>query len=190
MPTTMLIARHGETDWNRERRWQGHADPPLNALGRRQARALGARLTARPPTAVYSSDLSRARETAEIVAELFGLQVLLDARLREVDVGEWSGLTTAEVGRLYPDGLRRRSEGATGWVSGEPYEEMDSRVVAALRAIAVHHPGERVLIVTHGGPLRSVWLAAGGEPGSQPRYANCDLEEVAVESGRIRRIHS
>ena len=90
MPTTILIARHGETDWNREHRWQGHADPPLNEAGRRQALELAARLRATPPGAVYSSDLSRAQETAAIVAAAFGLELNVEPRLREVDVGEWS----------------------------------------------------------------------------------------------------
>src|SRR5262245_46711037 len=153
MPTTFLIARHGETDWNRERRWQGHADPPLNDLGREQACALAERLRADPLDAIYSSDLARARETAEIVGRRLGI----DARLREVDVGEWSGLTTPELERLHPDGLRRRRFGGTGWERGESYAAMGARVVEALRDIAATNAGRRVLVVTHGGPMCSIW---------------------------------
>ena len=134
--TTILLTRHGETDWNRERRWQGHADPPLNDVGRRQARSLAESLTAKPIDALYSSDLSRARETAEIVGERIGLPVRLDPRLREVDVGEWSGLTTSQVEQLFPAGLERRRAGGTGWERGEAYEAMATRVVAALHEIA------------------------------------------------------
>lgn len=190
MSATILLVRHGETDWNRERRWQGHADPPLNTLGREQARALALRLSHHPPAAIYSSDLERARATAEAVARVLGLPVGLDARLREVDVGEWSGLTTPEVEHLYPDGLRRRREGKTGWSSGEPYEVMGQRVLVALREIAHRHAGGRVLVVTHGGPMQSVWVAAGGEYRERPHYGNCELEEIVVGSDRVRRVHS
>ena len=190
MATTILLARHGETDWNRERRWQGHADQHLNALGREQARALAAAIAPHPPQALYSSDFARARETAEIVGDALGLPVWLEPRLREVDVGEWSGLTMDEVERLYPDGLRRRREGATGWESGETYEAMGLRVLEALRAIASAHPSERILVVTHGGPMHAVWTASGGPSDSRPRYANCELAAITVERGRIRRIDS
>jgi probable phosphoglycerate mutase len=188
--TTLLLARHGETDWNRERRWQGHADRPLNDLGREQARGLAERLVADPPELVYASDLARARETAEIVAGTLGLDVRLDARLREVDVGEWSGLTTADVERLDPEGLERRRLGGTGWQQGESFEAMGARVVEALRDIAALHPGTRLLVITHGGPMRSVWLAAGGALAEWQSSANCDVDELAVEDGEIRWIDS
>jgi broad specificity phosphatase PhoE len=187
---TILLARHGETDWNREGRWQGHADQPLNDLGREQSRVLAGRLAPEPPDGLYSSDFARARETAEIIGTALGLPVRLEPRLREVDVGEWSGLTMDEVRRLYPDAVRRRGEGETGWESGESYEAMGLRVLEALDAIASAHPAERILVVTHGGPMRAVWLASGGAWGSRPRYANCELEAIAVEPGRIRRIDS
>ena len=190
MTTTLLIARHGETDWNRERRWQGHADQPLNALGRAQARGRAGRLRDAPPEVVYSSDLARARETAEIVGTLLGLEVRPDARLREVDVGEWSGLTTAEVETRYPDGLARRRLGRTGWERGETFEAMGIRVVAALREIAAAHRGGRVLVITHGGCMRSVWAAAGGDGSSWQASSNCDVDEIAVEGNEIRWIDS
>jgi broad specificity phosphatase PhoE len=85
--TRIHLVRHGETEWNRELRWQGHSDPPLNERGRDQARSLAAALARRPFTAVYSSDLRRASETAEIVAAPLGLAVHVDSRLREIDVG-------------------------------------------------------------------------------------------------------
>jgi probable phosphoglycerate mutase len=190
VPTTLLIARHGETDWNRERRWQGHADPPLNDLGREQAVALGERLAGDPPDAIVSSDLARARETAELVGRRLGLDVRLDARLREVDVGEWSGLTTPEIERLYPEGAQRRLRGETGWHRGESYEALGRRVLEALRAIAAEHPAGRVLVVTHGGAMRSIWLACGGELDAWRRSDNCDVDEVVIEDGEIRWIDS
>ena len=105
--TTLLLARHGETDWNRARRWQGHADRPLTDRGRAQAAALGDRLANIALDAVYSSDLRRARETAEAVALPHGLDVIELPELREVDVGSWEGLTRAEAEAKFPDGFRR-----------------------------------------------------------------------------------
>ncbi len=186
--TTILLVRHGETDWNREGRWQGHADPPLNDAGRRQAEQLAETLVAEPPAAVYSSDLRRARETAEVVARRLDVPVLTDPRLREVDVGEWSGLTLSEVERLYPEGLRRREAGIAGWESGETYEQMGARVVEALHEIAAANDGSRVLVVTHGGPMGRVWLACGLSPDDRPRVANCDVHRIEIENGAIRRI--
>ena len=100
--TTLLLARHGETEWNREGRWQGWADPPLNETGREQARALREQLRETPFDAVYSSDLRRAHETAEIVAAPHGVPVIADEGLREIDVGSWSGLTRAEQEARFP----------------------------------------------------------------------------------------
>ena len=91
--TTILLARHGETDWNRAGRWQGWADPPLNETGRVQARELAEQLRTIPFDAVYSSDLRRAHETALIVGEPHGVPVVTEPGLREIDVGSWSGLT-------------------------------------------------------------------------------------------------
>jgi probable phosphoglycerate mutase len=188
--TTLLLVRHGETDWNLERRWQGHADPGLNGTGRRQSEELAARLASERLDALYSSDLTRARETAEVVGESLGLPVRLDTRLREVDVGEWSGLTSAEVELRHPDGFERRRRGGTGWEQGESYDSMGARVLEALLDIAARHPSERVLVVTHGGPMCSVWLAAGGELAAWQRCANADMDEIAVEDGQIRWIDS
>ena len=100
--TTLILVRHGETDWNRDGRWQGHADRSLNDRGREQSRALADALAGEDVAAVYASDLSRARETAEIVAARLGRPVGVDARLREVDVGGWSGLTMAEIEARFP----------------------------------------------------------------------------------------
>jgi probable phosphoglycerate mutase len=188
--TTLLVARHGQTDWNLQRRWQGHADPPLNETGRAEAQALGETLGGLGVEAIYSSDLVRARETAEIMAARLGLDVQVDRRLREVDVGEWAGLTTAEVEERFPDGHRRRREGMTGWESGEPYEVMERRVVEALHEIAGAHPAGPVLVVTHGGPVRAARAACGGGLDGWRPAGNCDYDEIAIESGRARWLHS
>ncbi len=170
--TTILLARHGETDWNRQLRFQGHADEPLNETGREQARQLAARLRGESIAAVYSSDLRRAGETAEIVATSMELPVELDRRLREIDVGSWQGRTRDELTGLPWD--------------GESYDEHRARVVAALRDIAHARPDECVLVVAHGGTLRRVQEAAVGE--AQPVFENCGVWAVAVESGEFRPI--
>ncbi|HLB04962.1 MAG TPA: histidine phosphatase family protein, partial [Gaiellaceae bacterium] len=133
---TILLARHGESDWNREHRWQGHTDRPLSELGRAQAAALAERLARVPLAAIYASDLARARDTARAVAERRGMTVITRADLREVDVGSWSGLTRDEVEASDPEGIRRWLDGGRGWQGGESYEELAARVVAAVREIA------------------------------------------------------
>jgi broad specificity phosphatase PhoE len=160
--TTVLIVRHGETDWNSARRWQGHADPPLNARGREQARELRDRLAAVPLDAVYASDLQRAIDTAAAVAEPRGLHVVADHELREIDVGEWSGLTTAEIEERYPAGFARHLAGGDGWEDGEPHAAMSARVTAAVERIAAGHPGGQVLCVLHGGTIRALLARAEG----------------------------
>jgi broad specificity phosphatase PhoE len=167
--TTILLARHGETDWNRELRYQGHADEPLNDTGRSQAQELAARLRSEPIAAVYSSDLQRASETAEIVAQELGLSLTLDARLREIDVGSWQGRTRAEL------------DGAA-W-DGETYDHHRERVVGALQSIAAAHQDECVLVVAHGGSLRRVQEAATGD--AQPVFENCGVWAVALEAGKF-----
>jgi probable phosphoglycerate mutase len=193
--TTILLARHGETDWNRERRFQGHADPPLNELGRRQARELAETLASSGVTAVYASPLARARETAAIVGEALGLPVETRVALREVDVGSWQGLTRDEVEARYPDDFRGWLDGDHGWGGGESYDELGRRVVADLLTLAARHPAERILVVTHGGPVRAAQAAAADTDHAGARrlsgpVGNCALLAFAVESERLRRVDS
>jgi broad specificity phosphatase PhoE len=160
--TTILIARHGQSDWNQERRWQGHADRPLTARGREQAQALAARLAHIELDAIYSSDLNRARDTGAVVAESQGLELRQLPDLREVDVGSWSGLTRAEAEERFPEGFARWRDGYPGWKDGETYEAMTDRVLRAVDEIAAEHEGGRVLVVSHGGPIRAMHAAALG----------------------------
>ena len=188
--TTILLARHGESDWNRDRRWQGHADRPLTDHGREQARELAERLAATDLDAVYSSDLERARETATIVAERHSLPVQQLPALREVDVGSWSGLTRAEAEERFPDAYRRWTDGIEGWDDGETYEELSERVLAAVREIVERNPGDRVLLVAHGGSIRAIHAAALGVNVHTYRRIqrvepNATLSAVCVEDGRL-----
>jgi broad specificity phosphatase PhoE len=175
--TTILLARHGETDWNVQNRWQGHADTPLNERGRAQARALAERLAGTVLEAIYSSDLLRASETAGIVAQGRGLTVQTDRRLREIDVGAWQGLTGDEVAERFPDGVRP---------DGESLEAFQARVVGALSAIGRSHNGATVLVVAHGGCARTLQRHLLGEP--LPTLANCGVYPIAFEGGLLRPI--
>lgn len=191
--TTILLARHGETDWNREGRFQGHANPPLNAMGREQAAGLADALAARELAAIYSSPLLRALETARIVAATRGLEPVLLDGLREVDVGSWSGLTRAEIEQRFPEEYARWLDYAQGWEDGETYDEMGRRAVDALLGIAAAHRGEHVLAVTHGGPIRAAFAFAAGTTYSEarrtgPQIGNAFVAEFAVEDGALRRL--
>jgi phosphoserine phosphatase len=188
--TTILLARHGESDWNRTHRWQGFTDRPLTELGLRQAAELAARLEGTELNAVYSSDLQRARVTAEIVALSKGLEVHATPDLREVDVGSWSGLTRAEAEAQFPEGYARWLRGGEGWIDGETYEQMSERVVATVQRIAALHDGGRALVVAHGGSIRAVHASALGlDVHSYRRIQrvepNATLSAVCAEDGGI-----
>jgi broad specificity phosphatase PhoE len=175
--TRVILARHGETDWNRDGIWQGHGDPPLNDLGRRQASALAERLADKTIDALYSSDLRRAFETAEIVASINGLVIVPDPELREMDVGSWTGLTRAQIEEQFP--------GVT-YHDGESREAFDGRIVAALHRIASNHPGAHVVAVTHGGVVRALQRHVIGEP--LPVLGNGETDTFRYENGTFSRL--
>jgi broad specificity phosphatase PhoE len=183
---TILLARHGETDWNRERRWQGLSDLSLNEFGREQARALAEELEAIPLSAVYASDLRRAHETALIVGERKGLAVTPMRELREIDVGSWTGLSYDEVKERFRDAYTQmRTRTGRGWEGGETYAEMGRRVLEAMRRIASEHPGDAVLVVTHSGPIRSVRAHALGLDFATDRSAAPHVEGVRLWGFRV-----
>ena len=182
MRTTLLLVRHGETDWNAVGRWQGHADPPLNAVGRAQAAALADELAGGAFDALYASDLRRAVETAAILGLRLGLETLERADLREIDVGSWSGLTRAEVAARFPEGFARWQAGEIGH-DGETREQLATRVVGALLDVASAHPGGTVLVVTHGGAIRAARRHATGSAGDP--VPNCTVTRLAVVAGEL-----
>lgn len=171
--TELILVRHGETDWNRDGRYQGHADPPLNEAGREQALELARKLEALELDAVYTSDLRRAAETAEIIAAKRDIPLSRDPGLREVDVGSWSGLTRSEIAERFP--------GADAH-DGESRAAHRERVVRAVTAIAERHDGCRVLIVSHGGSLRTLLGHALGDE-SVPRVENCAIYKLGFRDG-------
>ena len=170
--TILLLVRHGETDWNAERRYQGHADVPLNDRGIEQARELAEELAGQRIDAIYASDLSRARMTAEIVGARLGVPVVTDPDLREIDVGAVEGLTFEE------------SRAFDGW-QGEPKEEHAARIMRAVTRIVDGHPDGRVLVVTHGGSMRRVHEHLGIE---DRLIENCVVWTCVHEDGAFRAI--
>ena len=190
-PTLVILARHGESDWNAAGRWQGHTDRPLTDRGRRQAEELARRLAHVPLDAVYASDLERARETAAAVAKPRGLEVEGLPELREVDVGSWAGLTREEAAERFPDGFRRWLDWEIGWDDGETYEEMGARVADAVRSLAARHAGGRILVVSHGGSIRALRAEAAGVDVTSyrrlhPVTPNADLSALLVDpDGRL-----
>lgn len=191
MATTIVLVRHGETDWNRDNRFQGRADQPLNEAGRSQARELAERLHAEPVTALYTSPLRRASETAEILAERFGLEAQRHDALLEIDVGAWEGLTIEEVRKTYPEQVA--GDWRSGWDEGETYAELSERVVPALVELGVKHEGGHVLAVTHAGPLRAAIAASMrlSYDDARPligRLANCAVFRFAIRDGALETV--
>jgi broad specificity phosphatase PhoE len=159
MPTTELILiRHGESVWNVEGRWQGQADPPLSERGRSQARDAVWRIAALEAEALYSSNLRRAHETALILGRRIGLEPRVEPRLREFNVGVWSGLTKPEIEQRWPGQYARFSFRELDFRpgGGESPRELMARVHEALDEIAHRHAGQRVLLVSHGGVAKSL----------------------------------
>jgi broad specificity phosphatase PhoE len=158
----MVLVRHGQTEYNREGRWQGSgSDVVLNDAGRAEAARVADALADRfdgDVAAVYTSDLERARETARILAARLGVEVVDDPALCELSHGRWEGLTHAEVEARWPaelaayqaDPFHVRRGG------GDSYQDLEARVCPELERLADRHLGERIVVVSHGGPIRLV----------------------------------
>ena len=184
METRIYLIRHGQTAWNKELRCQGHTDVPLDEAGRRQARELAERLRTLPLQAVYSSDLQRARETAELLAAPHGLNVVTTPFLRERNMGRWTGLTWTDRERGWPELCVRWDHGDRDMpedLAMEPYGALTERLVAAIREVAEKRPGADVAIVTHGGFIAAL-LDYLGIPvaGRRPFLQNCAVTPLVV----------
>lgn len=167
--TEFWVVRHGETTWNLDGRYQGQTDVPLSAVGVLQASSLAERLTSQRFDAVYTSDLTRAVQTARLVAERLegSPPVQHEHDLREIDVGELSGLLMTDIRTRYADYLRALGEDSWGTrrPGGESMEDLFARAGATFHRLRAAHPGGRVLVFTHGGVVRvAVGLALGGVP--------------------------
>jgi broad specificity phosphatase PhoE len=183
----LLLVRHGESTWNAQGRWQGWADAPLSELGRAQAEA--AAPTAAPVDAVVSSDLQRACVTAELMAAVLEIDgVDVEPGLRERDVGDFTGLTRAEIEERWPGVLSQGNASiARDPRFGESVEQLTARVNDALTRLAATFAGQRVLVITHGGVIRNLERSLGIEPDPLPNLAGrevlVDPETGAMEAG-------
>lgn len=168
--TYLYLIRHGETDWNVEGRWQGQADVPLNAKGREQAAQIARTLARVGLKAIYSSDLLRARETAQALVKTTGVTLHYDPRLREIHQGEWQGLLVTEIQARYGEAFQRRLENplAVAPPGGETVEQVRNRVVKAIESILARYPSDRVAVVSHGFALAVI----------QVHYLGLSIEQV------------
>ncbi len=195
--TTLVLIRHGETAGNREGRFQTY-DTPLSDVGRAQAVRLAERIVSEwPVQAIYTSDLARAWETAVILGGRLGLTPSVDPALREVDVGDWKGLLRAEVEDQYPGGFQ-------GWLAGgglerlpgeagECIEDVARRVAACIDRIVAAHPGERVVVISHGVTLAVLlsqihgWDRVEALVGRRVQLGNTAVSIVEVDIAGERR---
>ena len=193
--TSLILIRHGVTDWNRAHRFQGHIDIPLNDEGRRQAAAVARRFAASPDreriAAIHVSDLSRAVQTAAPIAEALGLPLQRDPSLRERHYGGFEGRTHEELERDEPDAWRRWRARDPDFVppgGGESLRGFHTRVEGALRALARRHPSRIVIAVAHGGVLDCAYRIAAGLPMQAPRghsLLNASLNRISFDGSRF-----
>ena len=182
--TTIFLIRHGETEWNRNGRWQGHADIPLSEAGRAQAQAIAQRFRQEGARFdhLYASDLSRALETAQIIAQELEQPVHPFPALREVDVGSWSGLTRDQIIDRVPGAFTTVFHSS----DGESQEIFTRRVGEGLLNLAERHPGERLMIVTHGGTIRAMlrylYMRQGMAELAAPHFGNTSITEIQLEA--------
>lgn len=181
---SLLCIRHAQSTMNAAGLWQGQANPPLSEEGRRQAHALAERLAGEALSVLVTSDLRRACETAEIAGRRLGIATRLEPALRELDVGQWSGLARDEIARRWPEEYARFRAGDLDVRAGgaETRRELRARVMAAVRSLRRRFFGDRIAVVTHLGVIRTLapgtqidngeWfrldMAALAEPCSSP----------------------
>ena len=189
--TLLYLIRHGRTEWNDLGRMQGWADPALDALGRQQAQALARRLYSESFAAFYSSPLVRARATAEAVAAGHHMRVLLDDRLRERNLGAWTGLTFEQARQRDP----RLAEGdwrLEGPPGGENQADLMARVAAVIDEIAARHPEGTVAVFSHGGALSAYLEHLLGIPAERSvsfSFHNTAMARVSLRLGHGHGYH-
>lgn len=169
--TEIIIIRHGETEWNKTGRFQGHSDVPLSAEGRAQAAMLGKNLAVDHVDMIYASDLTRAMETAAPLAQRFGLEVISDPQLRELNFGAWEGRNFNDVNAENPNAMKNfyTDPEQADIPESEPFPEFQRRIAGRVREIVAQERGKRIVIVSHGAsirilladllsmPIRSIW---------------------------------
>lgn len=188
--TELILLRHGETDWNRELRFQGHVDVGLNAIGMEQARRLARRLAGEKAHRLFASDLLRAQQTAQPVAQQLGLASVTDPALREQSFGQVDGMRVEDIKVQHPQAwagwlLFQEDYGMPG---GETTRQFHARVMDAVSRLVAAHRGETVVVVTHGGVLDMIYRTARSLGLSGPRQSeipNAGFNRVRVREGGI-----
>jgi probable phosphoglycerate mutase len=186
--TRVIVVRHGETAWNNEKRWQGHLDSPLTAKGLSQAQALARRLSGERFSALYTSDLGRAYQTAQLIAAATGHSVVLDARLRERKLGVFQGLTSEEIRAVHAKEyeLYRIRDPNHKLPGGESLRQQVDRNLRCFEELAQRHLGESIVVVTHGGVLSGLFRHVLSIPLQAPRrfaFANSSLNVFIFQKG-------
>ncbi len=189
--TELIFIRHGVTDWNLARRFQGCIDIALNAQGVAQARLTAERLADWSLQAVYASDLGRARQTAEPIAQMLGLAVAVEPGLRERHYGLFEGRTHDELQRDHPEAYQRWQDRVPDFAlpgGGESLAGLRDRVLAQMNLLAARHRGQKVVAVTHGGVLDSIYrIAAGLAPDAPRRFElnNASINRIGWDGERF-----
>jgi probable phosphoglycerate mutase len=189
----IYIVRHGATDWNQSGRIQGHMDIPLNETGRAQARLASIRLAAFRATALYSSDLLRAYETAQIIGQTTGLRVMQQPGLREINFGAWQGLSSPQIRERDPEvyAARRANPYDIAPTGAETWRHFYERAVQAVHDILVVSEAERFIVVTHSGVCTALGLRALGFDCTGKRTFdshNCGIHTIAVQGDTWRAV--
>lgn len=187
----LYAVRHGETEWNLIEIQQGHLDSPLTEIGVRQAHLLADGLVSKNIEVLYSSDLGRALQTAEIIAEKLSLDIVQEARLRERNLGIMEGLTKKEFADRYPDEAVRFNTGDPDYVlpKGESARQRYQRCVDCAEDLAARNVGKKILLVAHGGVLNSFFYKATNTPLSEPRrfsLFNASINSFSITEGNWR----
>ncbi|HUF43355.1 MAG TPA: histidine phosphatase family protein [Verrucomicrobiae bacterium] len=186
--TQLIIVRHGQTEWNIKGIRQGHLDSQLTAKGLLQANALGDRLARERFSALYSSDLGRAVQTAKAITERTGHAIVTDARLRERHLGIFQGLDAVEIGERYPEERRLlRTQGPDYVIpQGESMRQQVERNVSCFNELAQMHVGETIVVVTHGGVVSGFFRHTLAIPLDAPRrfeFVNAGLNVFVHDEG-------
>ena len=191
--TELILIRHGETDWNRELRFQGQVDVPLNSVGHEQARRLGERLADEPAHLLVCSDLTRTRQTALPIMEQSRHPMggtVFNAALREQNFGVVDGMRVDDIKAAHPDAWAQwiRFQADYAFTGGESTQQFHGRVMATLRTLVAEHAGKTLMLVTHGGVLDMIYRTARALPLSGPRQSqipNAGLNRVRFDGDAI-----
>jgi len=184
--TELILVRHGETDMNRELRFQGHVDVALNAVGLEQARRLAQRLGAETAHRLYASDLLRAQQTARPVAQQMRLESMVEPALREQSFGLVDGMRVDDIKAQHPQAWAAwlRFHEDYGMPGGETTRQFHARVMDAVNRLAAGHRGETLVVVTHGGVLDMIYRTARSLGLNGPRQS--DIPNAGVSRVRVR----